>query len=100
MNYGLTKSPYVTMSDRKNSADGDYHHHRPHSEHHNNHSTADSSYETENYTNGFENNYLFNGHQKDDKQQQQPASLVDEVDEDEHETEPDRPRLLMWGLTK
>ena len=97
MSYGLEHA-CETTNNHRTIGDGDYHT-RPYPQHYNHHSEHNSSYHSNNYSSDFDGSYSFNGHHKFDTQEEQ--QLFDEVDEgDEHEIKADRPKLLMWGLTK
>ena len=103
MSYGL-QGVCDTASSSSANADGDYRHHqrRPYNGHFVQ-PTRTSSYQSQPYSNGFENSYIYNGHSTfEDPQEQQLANDDDgEVyDDDEQGNASDRPRLLMWGLTK
>jgi hypothetical protein len=84
-----------TASNNSTSTDGDYHQYHSHYN-----SSTRSHQQPRPYSNGFHDSLIHNDHNKldniEDKQQQQQQ----QINVDYEEMAPDRPKLLMWGLTK
>jgi hypothetical protein len=83
-----------TASNNSTSADGDYHQYHSHYN-----SSTRSHQQPRPYSSGFHNSSILNGHHRldgteNESQQQQ------QIDDEYEEIAPNRPRLLMWGLTK
>lgn len=94
MNYGLGGT-CETATSNGTSTDGDYHQYlNPY-----NLSNSRSHQQIRTYSNGFHDSLILNGHHQSDQieNEQQQQQLT----EDDYESiAPDRPKLLMWGLTK
>jgi hypothetical protein len=89
MSYGL-RGACETASSTNNSTDGDYH---PYHSHYN--SSIRSQSPLRPYSNGYHNSLILNDHNKLNGTQDEQA-----IEDDYQENAPDRPKLLMWGLTK
>jgi hypothetical protein len=99
MSYGLGVA-CETASNNSTSTDGDYHQYHSHYS-----SSTRSHQQSKPYSNGFHNSSINNGHNRldgfeDDPQQHQHQQQQQQIEDDYEEIAPDRPRLLMWGLTK
>ncbi|CAF1288500.1 unnamed protein product [Adineta steineri] len=90
MSYGLGGA-CETASNISTCTDGEYHQYLSH------YNTPSRSHQQSRpYSNGFQNPIMLNGHNRlDDTEEHQQ-----QIDGDYEEIAPDRPRLLMWGLTK
>jgi hypothetical protein len=92
MSYGLGGA-CETASNNSTSKDGDYHQYLSHYN-----SSTRSHQQSRLYSNGCHDSLPLNGHNRLDhieNEQQQP-----QIDDGYGEMAPDRPKLLMWGLTK
>jgi len=92
MSYGLGGA-CETASNNSTSTDGEYHQYISHYN-----SSTRSHQQSQPYSNGFHDPLVLNGHKRlntieDEHQQQQ-------IHDNYEEMAPDRPKLLMWGLTK
>ena len=105
MNYG-PQGACATASSNSASADGDYHSYHSHYDH-----STRSQYRPPASSNGLHNPLLFNGHHRldegDDDDDDEHENHTDDnhrtqqrLDDEELDSAPDRPRLLMWGLKR
>jgi hypothetical protein len=91
MDYGLSTA-YETANNHSINTGGDYHQFHSHYQHHN-----------IPYSNGFHTSSKFNGHDQLDGNEDEPPQQQQEqqtADNDYELNDTDRPKLLMWGLTK
>ncbi len=78
------------------STDGEYHSYISHY----NPSTR-SHQQSKPYSNGFHDSLTHNGHKRlDHMENEQQQQQQQQINDDYEEMAPDRPKLLMWGLTK
>ncbi|CAF2399079.1 unnamed protein product [Rotaria sp. Silwood2] len=92
MSYGL-KGAYETTSNNNASTDVECHQYLRHATRSDELSTT--------YSNDFHNSSISNGRNRlDDIEDEQMEKQEQQIDDDYEEIAPDRPRLLMWGLTK
>jgi len=93
MSYGIGGA-FETASNNSTSTDGEYHQYHSHYS-----SSTRSHQQSRPHSNGFHDSLINNGHNRldniEDEQQQQQ-----QINVDYEEMAPDRPKLLMWGLTK
>lgn len=92
MNRGL-HSVYDTASGNGTSTDVGYHQYLHHS--------ARSDGQARSYTSDYPNSLVSNGHSRfDDNESEHLQRDEQQLDDNDDEIAPDRPKLLMWGLTK
>jgi hypothetical protein len=98
MSYGLGGA-CETASNNGTSTDGEYHQYLSHYN-----SSTRSHQQSRPYSNGFHDSLILNGHNGlnniEDDQQHHHHQQQQQIDDDYEEMAPDRPKLLMWGLTK
>lgn len=91
MNYEV-QSVYENAGNKNTSRDIEYHQYLNHSNH------RDDSSRT--YSNEFYSSSIPNGHHRLDDIDSEQLERGEQQIDDYEEIAPDRPRLLMWGLTK